>query len=186
MSRGIIVFGASGSGTSTLGRELAQKLGFQHFDLDDYFWNWDTEIPFTVKCPREERIERLLADISKYSNFVMSGCMREWETPFVPLFDLAVFVTTPTEMRIERLHAREYSRFGDRIHEGGDMYEEHKRFIDWAAGYDTMAPPERCLRAHEQWLTELPCPVLRVEGTTDPRENAAYIVEQFTQRKGQI
>ena len=99
MSRGIIAFGAAGSGTTTLGRELAQELGFSHFDLDDYFWRWDTGIPFTIKCPREERTERLLADISKCSGFVMSGCMHGWEKPFVQQFDLAVFITTPTETR---------------------------------------------------------------------------------------
>jgi len=37
MAHGIMVFGASGSGTTTLGRELAQILGFAHLDIDDYF-----------------------------------------------------------------------------------------------------------------------------------------------------
>ena len=58
MGRGLIVFGASGAGTTTLSVELSRLLGFTHFDLDDYFWNWDTEIPFTFPCPRKERIEK--------------------------------------------------------------------------------------------------------------------------------
>ncbi len=41
MSRGIIIFGAMGTGKTTLGRELAQQLNFQHFDLDDYHYRWD-------------------------------------------------------------------------------------------------------------------------------------------------
>ena len=34
---GIIVFGASGSGCTTLGRALARQLNFEHFDTDDFF-----------------------------------------------------------------------------------------------------------------------------------------------------
>ena len=59
-ARGIIIFGSPGSGTTTLGREVAKRLGFQHFDLDDYLWRWDAEIPFTVSRPREERSELLM------------------------------------------------------------------------------------------------------------------------------
>jgi len=38
MEHGIIVFGASGSGTTTLAKELARVLNFAHFDADDYYW----------------------------------------------------------------------------------------------------------------------------------------------------
>lgn len=40
--KGIIIFGAPGSGKTTLGAELARQLDFPHFDLDDYHWRWDT------------------------------------------------------------------------------------------------------------------------------------------------
>ena len=75
MSRGIIVFGAMGTGKTTLGKELAQLLNFRYLDLDDYLFRWDTEIPFTVMNSKESRIERLLSDIEEYPHFVMSGQM---------------------------------------------------------------------------------------------------------------
>lgn len=34
----IHIFGASGSGATTLGRELSQHLPHVNFDGDDYFW----------------------------------------------------------------------------------------------------------------------------------------------------
>ena len=34
----IHILGASGSGTTTLGRALAERLQCPHFDADDYFW----------------------------------------------------------------------------------------------------------------------------------------------------
>lgn len=179
MARGIIVFGASGSGTTTIGKELAKIMGFKHFDLDDYFWTWDTEIPYTVPRPRIERIELLQKDILKCNYFVMSGSMCGWDDSFISLFDLGVFVQTPTDIRIERLHDRELKEFGDRILKGGDMYEGHIDFLEWAKKYDNASPPERCLKLHEEWSDSLPCPVLQINGTDDLSENIKLIMERF-------
>jgi len=38
MIQRIHILGASGSGTTTLGRALAERLQCPHFDTDDYFW----------------------------------------------------------------------------------------------------------------------------------------------------
>lgn len=49
MSRGIIIFGPTGSGKTTLGRLVAEKLGFPYYDIDDSIWRTDTPIPkYTV------------------------------------------------------------------------------------------------------------------------------------------
>ncbi|MCL2408072.1 MAG: AAA family ATPase [Oscillospiraceae bacterium] len=167
MSRGIIVFGASGSGQTTLGKELAAQLNFQHFDLDDYHWRWDTEIPYTIFRPAQERIAHLMADISKYPNFVMSGSMWSIRKSFEPMFDLGVFVTAPADIRAERVRLRVLARWGDKAQPPNDMLN-----------YDTAAPSELGRKQHEQWITELPCPVVRVDGLIDPRENAAYIIKE--------
>jgi adenylate kinase family enzyme len=34
----IHILGASGSGTTTLAKALANELGYKHFDTDDYYW----------------------------------------------------------------------------------------------------------------------------------------------------
>lgn len=167
MPRGIIVFGAAGVGDTTLGKELARRLRFQHCDIDDYIWRWDTEIPYTMLRPREERVELLMSAISKHSHFVMSGSMWSIRKAFEPLIDLAVFMTAPTAIKMERLHAREFAAFGERILAGGDMYEQNIKFLGEAERYDTGESPQVCLKQHEQWAAELPCPVLRVGGTNN-------------------
>jgi len=83
---GIIVMGAPGVGKTTLGRELGQLLGFPHFDLDDYHWRWDTEIPYTIMRPREERAAHIMRVISEHPHFVMSGSMWSIRERFNPLF----------------------------------------------------------------------------------------------------
>ncbi len=174
----IHIFGASGSGTTTLGRALAEKLGVFHMDTDGYFW-LPSEIPFTVKRPAEERIALMREDIEKHGKAVISGAFTGWGDVFIPLFRLAVWVDTPTETRIERLKAREFARFGQRIRPGGDMYGEHLEFIQWASGYDTDGPKNRSRANHEAWVKTLPCPVLCLDGRESVAENCARIVDSL-------
>ena len=176
MSRGIIIFGAPGSGTSTLGRALARELGFFHIETDDISGIRIDTPPFRVSRPLHERIKLLQGELSRCGNFVISGSLWDWGESFIPLFDLAVFITAPTNVRIERLEKREKEKFGPRIGPGGDMHDSHRRFIEWAKAYDT-DNPDRSLKLHEQWMATLPCPVLRISGTAPIAENVMRIVE---------
>ena len=106
MARGIIIFGSAGSGKTSLGKLTAAELGFPYFDIDEYIWRKDTEIPFSQMYSREEKASRLMADISQNENFVMAGTMDSFHKPFDPLFDLAVHITAPVAVRMERLHQR--------------------------------------------------------------------------------
>jgi len=178
MVHGIIIFGASGSGTTTLGREIAGLLDFTHLDADDFFWE-DTVIPYNVKRPREERIKKLMDAIKECRGFVLSGSICGWDEPFLPLFDLAIYVATATDIRIERLKAREYSHFGDRICEGGDMYDNHRNFIEWAKTYDTAGIDQRSHALHMEWAKLLRCPMIRVNGTADFKATATEITLRY-------
>ncbi|MGI5854326.1 MAG: hypothetical protein ACOX8I_08400 [Bacillota bacterium] len=40
------------------------------------------------------------------------------------MFDLAVYLSAPVDVRLKRIENREYARWGDRVREGGDMYEQ--------------------------------------------------------------
>lgn len=73
----IHIFGASGSGTSTLGKKICDEFGFTFMDTDDYFW-LPTEIKYTQKRPREERIEMMKKDIENSKNVVISGSLTDW------------------------------------------------------------------------------------------------------------
>jgi len=177
MTRGIILFGSSGAGTTTIGREVARRLGFPHYDLDDYLWRKDTPLPFSATTPREELKKRLMADIDAHPHFVMSGSMDSYNQPFMPLFDLAVLVHAPADVRVARVEARESGWFGGRILPGGDMHENHLKFIDGIRRYDTDGSPSRAV--HEQWASTLPCPVLRIDGTRPVEENVVRILVAY-------
>ena len=69
MSKGIMIIGPSGSGKTSLGKMVADKLGYPYFDVDDYIWRRDTEEPYTAMYSREEKINRLSKDILPYERF---------------------------------------------------------------------------------------------------------------------
>ncbi len=173
----IHLFGASGSGTTTLGRALAQNLAYAHLDTDDYFW-LATDPPFTEKHPIPERLAMMNADIDAAERgAVISGSLTGWGDVLIPRFTLAVRVVTATVLRLERLRAREYARFGERICEGGDMHEEHEAFIAWAAQYDTGDATMRSKACHDAWQEALPCPVVTVDGSAPLADSLTLVLE---------
>ena len=60
----VLVTGASGSGTTTLGRALSRELEASFFDVDDYFWV-PTEPPYQQQRDSSARLSLLLADLAK-------------------------------------------------------------------------------------------------------------------------
>ena len=84
--------------------------------------------------------------------------------------DIARVVTrVPLPRRIAlaargNLRERELTRHGERILAGGDMYEQHKAFMDWASRYDSAGPEMRSLETHRRWARQLQCQVLELKG----------------------
>jgi len=167
---GIIVFGANGSGKSTLARELANVLGFKHIDIEDYAFE-ESEIPYSKPRPRGKCISLMLADAEKYGKFVFSTCTGDWGDIIPKYYRLAVFVTAPYDLRMERVRKRTHDKHRERICKGGDMYKQTQKFFDFVA--------TRPMSKIEQWAETLSCPVVHVDGTIDWRINAAMIAEEY-------
>jgi adenylate kinase family enzyme len=149
----IHITGASGTGTTTLGRALAQELRCAHFDSDDYYWV-PTQPPYREKREPAERVRLLERDLG--DAWVLSGSVSGWGDPLIPRFALVVFLWVPKELRLARLRLRE-----ERESIPPDDREE---FLAWAAAYDEAGMEQRSRTLHERWLAALACPVLRLEG----------------------
>jgi adenylate kinase family enzyme len=171
----IHILGASGSGTTTLGRVLAERLQYSHFDTDDYFW-LPTDPLYTQQRERSERAQLLMDDLTAQDAWVISGSLCGWGDVAIPRFELVVFLWVPPDMRMARLHRREHARFGTRILPGGDMYEVSQAFLAWAASYDEGGLDMRSRQRHDQWLSTLPCPILRLEGEYTIEEQLAVLM----------
>ncbi len=106
MIKRIHIFGASGSGTTTLAIAIAEKMGFKHYDTDNYIWE-KTDPLYQIIRERNDRQELLCQDLSDIDSWVLSGSLCGWGDFAIPFFDLVIFLYLPIEPRIQRLEKRE-------------------------------------------------------------------------------
>lgn len=154
--------GASGCGATTLGRALAAALTVAYADSDDFLWR-PTDPAYTERRPANERTAMLRHQLSPDQDWVFSGSVLGWNSTIEHRIEAIIFLRLAPALRLARLRAREYQRFGARILPGGDMAEGHAEFIAWAAEYDTGTPEGRSLVAHEAWMAQRPLPLLRLD-----------------------
>ncbi|HEY3798944.1 MAG TPA: AAA family ATPase [Caulobacteraceae bacterium] len=175
MAKRIHILGASGSGTTTLGRALAARLGVAHLDSDDFYW-MPTQPPFETPRPAPERVAMLGAALDGAGDWVLSGSMVGWGDVFIPRIQLAVFLYLPPEIRLARLEARERERYGAAVEPGGARHAATQEFLAWACRYDDPDFDGRSLTMHRRWLAALPCPVVAIEGTPEVAESLGRVL----------
>ena len=154
-------------------------MGFAFLDIDEFIWRKDTPKPFSVMYSREERIAQLQQAVSQAGRFVMAGSMDSFHQHFDPYFRLAVYLTAPAALRVERVHQREAAQFGARVLPGGDLYEEHQRFLEGVAGYER-GMGGTTLERQRQWLQSLTCKVIYLDGTAPIESNVLAIQNEWS------
>jgi adenylate kinase family enzyme len=174
----IHIMGASCAGSTTLGKALAQHLGYTYLDTDEYFWQ-PSDIPFTVKREAGERIAMLKSDFSAKADVIVGGSLVSWGDEWLSVFDLVVFLYIPNKVRMQRLHQREIERYGDKILTDPFRIEQYKRFKDWAKGYDDNTTNGRNLKVHRLWMDKTNCPILKIEGDTSVDERIERIINKL-------
>lgn len=147
----LLITGASGSGTTTLGRALAARRGWTSLDSDEFYW-LPSDPPYQHKQELPARNAAMRAALEAAPDAVVSGSLEGWEAE--DLTDRIVFLTLAAEIRVPRLRARELAELGA-------IDEE---FIAWAAQYDEGRLSGRSLGRQEAWLARQTCPLLRLDG----------------------
>ena len=174
---GIVVFGANGGGKTTLGRELARLLGFWHIDHEAYHF-LPADMPYTAARSAEACRALMLADIEAHGSFVLSAVTGDFGEDMARMYRLAVYITAPPALRLERIERRELERHGSRVQAGGDMREQHAEFLRFVAA--------RSQASIEKWAQTLACPIIHVDGTGDWRVTAADIARRFRALPGPL
>lgn len=177
MKHRIHIFGASGSGASTLGQELTTKLPHINLDADDYYWLKK----FTSRRKPLDRLKMLSDDLDQHQQWILSGSVCGWGDQLKPLFDLVIFLHVPNEIRLERLRKREALRYGDAILPGGSMYEESKAFLEWASQYEDGGLNVRSKALHEHWMKDISCPILKIEGSHSVQERVDIVLQYLNE-----
>lgn len=171
----IYVFGASGTGSTTLGKSVAAALRLVHVDVDDHFWA-PANLPFSLKRSPGERVSSMSGALGE-KGWVLSGACHGWNGELVKQADLIVFMTLSTPLR---LHSREKARFGKRVTEGGDMFQIHLDFIQWAKGYDNPNFNGRNIGMDERWLAAQTKPICRVNSECSPEDAVQTVMKELS------
>jgi len=159
----LTIFGGSGSGTTTLGKSLAERLNWAYLDADDYYWK-PTNPPYQEKYALEERDFKLNRDFGAAENAILSASMATWGEHWASAFDLAIFLKIPATLRMERLQLREIDRYGDKLKTNPQIIQQSKAFLEWAAKYDNPNFDGKSITQHQNWAKKLSCPILKLDG----------------------
>lgn len=169
MGTGIIMCGLNGSGKSTLGKVLAERLHFYFIDNEDlYFPKTDPIYIYAAPRTREEVKNLFSNEIKAHKNFVFSSVKGDYGES---IYQYAVLIDVPKDIRIERVKNRSFQKFGSRMLSGGDLYEQEQRFFDLVKS--------RAEDTVEKWVQSLNCPIIRIDGTKPIEENINLIIEQI-------
>jgi len=181
----ILIFGASGSGTTTLGKEIEKRTTFVHLDIDDYYWEKTTP-PFQEKIPLKQRNQNLKTDFEKHENAIISGSMVSWGKEWQSSFDLALFITLNNSERMERLKKREVERYGEKLLTDKNIQQNSNAFLEWANQYENPIFDGRSLKIHMNWLKLLNCKVLNIKGEVALQNKTEHVLREIKITKKNI
>lgn len=165
----IAIVGGNGSGKTTLGRRLADLYSLKHMDVEDYYFK-ESKIPYANPRTRDEVGELILADVKKYKRFVLSAVCGDFGSEINALYDCVIYIQAPLELRMERVRKRAVDKFGERVLEGGDMYEQEQGFFEMVAS--------RTMDRTDEWLKTVRCPVIYIDGTKTVESNLELLSRQ--------
>lgn len=174
----ILIFGGSGCGKTTLGKELEKKTDFVHLDSDDYYWI-KSETPFQEKIPLHIRNENLKADFERFKNVIVSGSMITWGKEWETSFDLVIFIHLKNDERMKRLEKREIKRYGEMLIANKKTQQNSKEFLEWANQYENPNFDGRSLKIHNTWIELFDCKVLRIDGEMELNDKTEKVLTEI-------
>jgi adenylate kinase family enzyme len=157
----INIFGSSGSGSTTLAKEIAKEFNYKFIDVDDYLWK-KTDPPFTERNSNSEVLRLIENQISDKKPAVISGSLVTIADSLKKRISLFLYINLDRNIRVKRITDREKLRFGDRILPGGDLHKQHLDFLKWVSDYEDNPETLRSRRQHLSWLDDVSVTVLKI------------------------
>ena len=170
---GILICGLNGTGKSTLGRLLADRMEYEFIDNEDLFFpKADPSYAFSNPRSKAEVIQLLEEKISRNNQFVFAAVKGNYGDRLIASLDHIVLIEVPKQIRSKRVRNRSYQKFGDRILPGGDLYDTESKWFSL-----TDSRPDTYV---SDWLETVHCPVIRIDGTLPVENNLDYIVSELS------
>ena len=164
MANRILLCGMNGAGKSTLGKALAKELDWKFLDIEDYWFPKESaDYPFAGARTKEEVCAMLFQDLQQNENCILAAVKGNYGNEVTALFTHAVLLHVPKAERLQRIRARSYQKFGERMLPGGDLYRQEEAFFAMAES--------RSEAEAADWLSTLSVPVTVLDGTVSIEEN---------------
>ena len=172
---GILICGLNGTGKSTLGRLLADRMRYEFIDNEDLFFpKADSSYTFSNPRSKEEVIQLLEEKISRNNQFIFAAVKGNYGNRLIASLDHIILIEVPKEIRNRRVRERSYQKFGNRMLPGGDLFDKESK---WFSLTDS-----RSDAFVTDWLKTVDCPVIRIDGTLPVEENVDYLVSVLSNR----
>lgn len=172
MPDGIVITGLNGCGKSTVCRLLAEKLSYYSMDVEDYYFI-KSDVPYSKFHTNEETKQLMLDDMKKHKKYVLATVNCDWGEKITSTYKFAVVLRAPLDIRMERIRSREYAKFGDRVLQGGDLYESQQKFHN-----KVLARGEEHIEKQLQFIA---CPVLELDATLPIQDIVDMIYKKYLQ-----
>jgi len=173
MGTGIQICGLNGCGKSTLGKALAERMGFHFIDNENlYFSRSDVHDPYTNPKSRAEVEALLMEEVREHPDFVFSAVKGDYGEAIIPMYSYVIVMEVPKHIRSQRVRNRSFQKFGSRMLAGGDLHDQEEAFFQAVESRQ-----DDCI---ENWLKKVNCPMIRVDGTKPIEENVGYIIQAIT------
>ncbi len=116
----IFIFGATGSGKTTLANYLSKKFDLLHYTTDKLIYTgetWDKKYPEKV---RDAKVKK----ISKEKKWVVEGVHRgEWIYPMFKKCNFVIILAIPRIKLIKRVLLREFKRFLNKVYPRKSIFD---------------------------------------------------------------
>ena len=191
MPEGIAIVGLNGSGKSTLVHALAKELDYYEIDVEDYYFPEQREsrraaldgeygdsrdylgaVPYSAARTKEEVEEGIAKDIAAHPRYILTGVTVNWNEEILSTIKYIFWLKTDREERVRRVKEREEKRWGVRVAEGGDMYEQQRRFHEYAGKRDESI----VMRS----IAALNCPALMLDSTRPIEDSVRQIIDALS------
>ena len=110
-----------------------------------------------------------MEEVRKQPDFVFAAVQGDYGKEIIPMYSYVVLVEVPKQIRSQRVRNRSFAKFGSRMLAGGDLYEQEEAFFQMV--------DSRKDDVIENWLQQISCPIIRVDGTKPIEENLESIIQ---------
>lgn len=163
---GIVLIGLNGAGKSTFGKYAAQKLGFDFFEIENYWFR----AAHQYRNPRsaEEVSQLLLNDIStSKKGFIIAGNISSLSSDLLPYISLIIYVDVEKDTRVARVIQRDLNIYGE-LKSDHPLYQERQDFLHFVK--------RRTADSLLNWMNQSNLPSMIINGNHS-LENNLQIIE---------